>query len=112
MDSEQALSSDGLEGMLSSRTIRLRHVPLLTNVRAGRCTSSFRAVLCNSRSAPSSSCPSTLVRDAVSVFTVRRLIAFYAAAIIAQRLYYGAAMPPASLDEEDDLEQALALAEE
>lgn len=33
-------------------------------------------------------------------------------AIVCQRVYYGAAIPPAVLQEEDDLEQALALAEE
>ncbi|KIP05480.1 hypothetical protein PHLGIDRAFT_108174 [Phlebiopsis gigantea 11061_1 CR5-6] len=33
-------------------------------------------------------------------------------AIVCQRIYYGAAMPSAVLQEEDDLEQALALAEE
>lgn len=33
-------------------------------------------------------------------------------AIVCQRIYYGAAMPAAVFQEEDDLEQALALAEE
>ena len=33
-------------------------------------------------------------------------------AIVVQRLVYGNAPPPATLTEEDDLEQALALAEE
>lgn len=79
------------------------------SILLGPSTSSHKGRLYSSKFVPFSSCQWTLVgdQDVLQPKPTNRL-----SAIVGQRLVYGNAPPPAVLTEEDELEQALALAEE
>lgn len=100
-----------MEEILSSAAIsRLRSSfkPEIS-IFVGPSTSLHKGRLYNSRFVPFSSCQWTLVGDQ-GVLQPKPTNCL--SAIVVQRLVYGNAPPPATLTEEDDLEQALALAEE
>lgn len=85
-------------------------VMLMIHLPIGLFTFSCKGHHCSSKSARFSSC--LLISVRILVYWAFSMLTDTVTAILVQRIFYGTAPPAAVLIDDDDLEQALALAEE